>query len=125
MGWTMPWYTISDGFDADFGVDEWHGHNVFFRDGDLRVRPIQLVRAGESFAKDFTSGAIPYATQWAKPLPKPPSASNTVNARLFVPSGGRCCMDINPGEGAPSPSKLKKLRAGGGRSWAVRRATCG
>jgi hypothetical protein len=29
----MPWYTVTDGFDADFGVDEWHGHNVFFRDG--------------------------------------------------------------------------------------------
>src|SRR6266446_6792036 len=24
MGWEMPWYTITDGFDADFGVDEWH-----------------------------------------------------------------------------------------------------
>ena len=34
MGWTMPWYTITDSFDDDFGVREWHGHNVFFRDGD-------------------------------------------------------------------------------------------
>ena len=34
MGWDMPWYTITDSFDADFGVDEWHGHNVFIRDGD-------------------------------------------------------------------------------------------
>jgi predicted dithiol-disulfide oxidoreductase (DUF899 family) len=34
MGWSMPWYTITDSFDADFGVDEWHGTNVFFRDGD-------------------------------------------------------------------------------------------
>src|SRR6202166_5179172 len=25
MGWEMPWYTITDSFDADFGVDEWHG----------------------------------------------------------------------------------------------------
>src|SRR6195952_4379192 len=33
MGWKMPWYTITDSFDADFGVDEWHGHNVFFHDG--------------------------------------------------------------------------------------------
>lgn len=33
MGWTMPWVTIIDGFDADFGVDEWHGTNVFYRDG--------------------------------------------------------------------------------------------
>jgi predicted dithiol-disulfide oxidoreductase (DUF899 family) len=34
MGWDMPWYTITDDFDADFGVDEWHGTNAFFRDGD-------------------------------------------------------------------------------------------
>ena len=33
MGWnSIPWYTITDDFDKDFGVDEWHGHNVFFRD---------------------------------------------------------------------------------------------
>jgi predicted dithiol-disulfide oxidoreductase (DUF899 family) len=24
MGWEMPWYTITDSFDVDFGVDEWH-----------------------------------------------------------------------------------------------------
>src|ERR1700729_1384099 len=35
MGWEhIPWVTITDGFDADFGVDQWHGHNAFFRDGD-------------------------------------------------------------------------------------------
>jgi predicted dithiol-disulfide oxidoreductase (DUF899 family) len=33
MGWDMPWVTITDSFDADFGVDEWHGHNVLIRDG--------------------------------------------------------------------------------------------
>jgi predicted dithiol-disulfide oxidoreductase (DUF899 family) len=38
MGWQMPWYTITDSFDADFGVDEWHGHNVFFRDGERVFR---------------------------------------------------------------------------------------
>ena len=27
MGWEhIPWYTITDDFDKDFGVDEWHGH---------------------------------------------------------------------------------------------------
>src|SRR5215471_18389167 len=27
MGWEMPWYTfITEGFDKDFGVDEYHGH---------------------------------------------------------------------------------------------------
>jgi predicted dithiol-disulfide oxidoreductase (DUF899 family) len=34
----MPWYTITDSFDADFGVEEWHGHNVFLRDGERAFR---------------------------------------------------------------------------------------
>jgi len=38
MGWEMPWYTITDGFDVDFGVDEWHGTNAFIRDGDRVFR---------------------------------------------------------------------------------------
>ena len=39
MGWELiPWYTITDDFDADFGVDEWHGHNAFIRDGDKIFR---------------------------------------------------------------------------------------
>lgn len=38
MGWDIPWYTITDSFDSDFGVDEWHGHNVFIRDGDRVFR---------------------------------------------------------------------------------------
>ena len=37
MGWDMPWYTITDEFDADFGVDEWHGTNAFIRDEDGRI----------------------------------------------------------------------------------------
>jgi predicted dithiol-disulfide oxidoreductase (DUF899 family) len=37
MGWQMPWYSITDSFDTDFGVNEWHGTNVFFRDGDDRI----------------------------------------------------------------------------------------
>jgi predicted dithiol-disulfide oxidoreductase (DUF899 family) len=33
MGWEpIPWYTLTDDFDADFGVDEWHGTNAFIRD---------------------------------------------------------------------------------------------
>jgi predicted dithiol-disulfide oxidoreductase (DUF899 family) len=37
MGWEIPWYTITDDFDADFGVDEWHGTNAFYRDDDDRI----------------------------------------------------------------------------------------
>ncbi len=47
MGWTMPWYTITDGFDADFGVDEWHGTNVFFRDGDRIFRTYLINNRGD------------------------------------------------------------------------------
>jgi predicted dithiol-disulfide oxidoreductase (DUF899 family) len=39
MGWDLiPWYTLTDDFDADFGVDEWHGTNAFIRDGDRVFR---------------------------------------------------------------------------------------
>jgi len=35
MGWELiPWYTITDDFDKDFDVGEWHGTNVFLREGD-------------------------------------------------------------------------------------------
>src|SRR5919199_2359532 len=38
MGWQLiPWYTITDDFDADFDVGEWHGTNAFYRDGDDRI----------------------------------------------------------------------------------------
>jgi predicted dithiol-disulfide oxidoreductase (DUF899 family) len=38
MGWGhIPWVTITDDFDRDFGVDEWHGTNAFIRDDDDNV----------------------------------------------------------------------------------------
>ena len=47
MGWTMPWYTMTDGFDADFGVDEWHGTNAFIRDGDSVFRTYFVNNRGD------------------------------------------------------------------------------
>jgi predicted dithiol-disulfide oxidoreductase (DUF899 family) len=39
MGWEhIPWYTLTDDFDADFDVDEWHGTNAFIRDGNRVYR---------------------------------------------------------------------------------------
>jgi predicted dithiol-disulfide oxidoreductase (DUF899 family) len=39
MGWEqIPWYTLTDDFDADFGVGEWHGTNAFLRDGETIYR---------------------------------------------------------------------------------------
>jgi predicted dithiol-disulfide oxidoreductase (DUF899 family) len=49
MGWEMPWYTMTttNSFDKDFGVDEWHGHNVFFRDGDKVFRTYFINSRGD------------------------------------------------------------------------------
>jgi len=47
MDWKMPWYTITDTFDVDFGVDEWHGHNVFFRDGERIFRTYFINSRGD------------------------------------------------------------------------------
>ena len=47
MGWEIPWYTITDDFDRDFGVDEWHGTNAFLRDGDRVFRTYFIDRRGD------------------------------------------------------------------------------
>jgi predicted dithiol-disulfide oxidoreductase (DUF899 family) len=47
MGWEMPWYTITDDFDADFGVGEWHGTNAFIRDGDRIFRTYFVESRGD------------------------------------------------------------------------------
>src|SRR5438045_5639899 len=48
MGWKMPWYTITDSFDVDFGVHEWHGHNVFFRDDERVFRTYFINNRGDA-----------------------------------------------------------------------------
>ncbi len=47
MGWEMPWYTMLDDFDKDFGVDEWHGTNAFIRDGDQVYRTYFIDARGD------------------------------------------------------------------------------
>jgi len=38
MGWDdIPWYGLTDDFDSDFGVGEWHGTNAFIRDDEDRI----------------------------------------------------------------------------------------
>ncbi|GAA5155738.1 DUF899 domain-containing protein [Pseudonocardia eucalypti] len=34
MGWTMPWFTITDDFDRDFDAHEWHHTFSFIREGE-------------------------------------------------------------------------------------------
>jgi predicted dithiol-disulfide oxidoreductase (DUF899 family) len=48
MGWDhIPWFTITDDFDKDFGVDEWHGTNAFIRDGDQVFRTYFVDNRGD------------------------------------------------------------------------------
>ena len=47
MGWAMPWYTLTGSWDVDFGVDEYHGTNAFFRDGDRVFRTYFLNNRGD------------------------------------------------------------------------------
>jgi predicted dithiol-disulfide oxidoreductase (DUF899 family) len=47
MGWEMPWYTVTDSFDKDFGVDEWHGTNAFIRAGDRVFRTYFVNNRGD------------------------------------------------------------------------------
>src|SRR6201997_4241534 len=47
MGWKMPWYTITDDFDVDFGVHEWHGHNAFIHDGARVFRTYFINNRGD------------------------------------------------------------------------------
>ncbi len=48
MGWEfIPWVTVTDSFDKDFGVDEWHGTNAFIRDGDRIFRTYFIDNRGD------------------------------------------------------------------------------
>ena len=47
MGWEIPWYTITDDFDSDFGVREWHGTNAFIREGDRIFRTYFIDSRGD------------------------------------------------------------------------------
>jgi TnpA family transposase len=47
-GWNhIPWYTITDDFDKDFDVDEWHGTNAFIREGDRVFRTYFIDNRGD------------------------------------------------------------------------------
>jgi predicted dithiol-disulfide oxidoreductase (DUF899 family) len=47
MGWDIPWYTLTDSFDADFDVDEWHGTNAFLREGGEIFRTYFVDKRGD------------------------------------------------------------------------------
>lgn len=48
FGWGfIPWYSLTDDFDADFEVDMWHGTNAFYRDGDEITRTYFMDKRGD------------------------------------------------------------------------------
>src|SRR3954452_16068034 len=47
MGWDIPWDTLTDDFDADFNVDEWHGTNAFIREDDRVFRTYFIDNRGD------------------------------------------------------------------------------
>jgi predicted dithiol-disulfide oxidoreductase (DUF899 family) len=47
-GWErIPWYTITDDFDTDFGVRDWHGTNAFIRNGNEIFRTYLVNARGD------------------------------------------------------------------------------
>jgi predicted dithiol-disulfide oxidoreductase (DUF899 family) len=48
MGWEgIPWVTITDDFDKDHDVDEWHGTNAFIREGEQVYRTYLVNARGD------------------------------------------------------------------------------
>jgi len=88
MGATMPWYTLTDEFDADFGVDEWHGTNAFIRDGAGSL----LAGAGRaSLDRDQPPAALARADSTSAnppPLPSRAPSSPTATHPLATKSTG-------------------------------------
>jgi predicted dithiol-disulfide oxidoreductase (DUF899 family) len=75
MGWeTIPWYTLTDDFDADFGVDQWHGTNAFIREGDRIFRTYFVDARGDehlgstwSYLDRRSGRTRPWATRRRRP----------------------------------------------------------
>jgi predicted dithiol-disulfide oxidoreductase (DUF899 family) len=49
------WYSLTGTFDADFGVAEWHGHNVFIRDGERIFRTYFIKEGGDEAIENVWS----------------------------------------------------------------------
>ena len=120
MGWKMPWYTITDSFDNDFGVGEWHGHNVFIRDGEKIFRTYLINNRGDEAMGtvwsylDITrlAGRRPGKTRRRdilRPRPTNGGTGTTIMKRRPRPTrnGSRCPTREKP----PSGNKKQKAPA--------------
>src|SRR6266404_2926791 len=130
----MPWYTIKDGFDADFGVDEWHGTNAFIRDGAKVFRPTSSTTAATSrwgalgtISTSLRSGARRSGRTRQRVTPRPRRTSGGTGRTTTTPrprltrSGSRCpTLEKPPSKSATQGRKrakegrpLRRLRAAG------------
>ena len=90
MDWEqIPWYTIDDDFDKDFGADEWHGHNVFFRDENDQIFRTHCINNRGDEAIGSVWSYLDLTPQWrqedwerlAARIPKDPSLHLVALAR--------------------------------------------
>jgi len=67
-GLDVPWYTLTDNFDKDFGVDEYHGHNCIHprpTGCSARISPKLARRRGwEPTELPHMNGARPSRRLW-------------------------------------------------------------
>ena len=103
MGWEMiPWYTVTDSFDADFGVGEWHGTNVFFRDGDKFSAP--------------TSSTTAATSRWGAPgIISTSRRSGARRSGRILPKAIRKPRPTSGGTGTTATSKAPRPTRGGSR----------
>jgi predicted dithiol-disulfide oxidoreductase (DUF899 family) len=109
MGWDMPWYTITDSFDVDFGVDQWHGHNVFFRDGDRVFRTYFITAAATR-----RWGAPGATSTRRRSDARRPGKTRRKATRRHRPTSG--------GTGTTSTRPRPRLTGDGARRWTPRGA---
>jgi predicted dithiol-disulfide oxidoreductase (DUF899 family) len=104
MAWDMPWYTMTDSFDVDFGVDQWHGHNVFFHDGNKVFRTYFInTRGDEAMGTTWSYPTSPHSA-----ARKPGRTRRKAIPRARLTSGGT---------GATSTRTTPPLTGDGTRRW--------
>jgi predicted dithiol-disulfide oxidoreductase (DUF899 family)/uncharacterized protein YndB with AHSA1/START domain len=137
MGWEIPWYTITDDFDADFDVDEWHGTNAFYRDDEDQVFRTYLSTSAATrgwaqrgptstsprWAARRNGRTRPRATRRASHMCGGTSTTNTTSRpctrRPFRPSPNRSGAR---GARGHDPARSRRRHAGGGVPALARRS---
>ncbi len=118
-----PWYTVTDSFDADFGVGEWHGTNVFFRDGDKIFRTYFINNRGDEqmgapgiTSTSRRSGARRSGRTLPKAIrrPRPTSGGTGTTATSKAPrptrGGSKCRTPARPRSASSRPSAKRMSR---------------